>query len=76
MKIIKILGTGCPSCIRTEQIVRAAVEESSTEATIVKVTDIHEIMAYDILRTPAIVIDEKVVIKGKIPTKFEVKEFL
>jgi len=76
MKIIKILGTGCPSCKSAEKIVAAAVEETKTEATIVKVTDIQEIMTYDILRTPAIVIDDKVVIKGKVPTKIEVKAFL
>lgn len=76
MKTIKILGTGCPSCINTENIVAAAVEETSTEAVIVKVTDIQEIMMYDILSTPAIVIDEKVVFKGKVPTKKEVKALL
>jgi len=76
MKIIKILGTGCPNCLSTEKIVASALEESNTDAAIVKVTDIKEIMAYDILRTPAVVIDEKVVIKGKVPTKAEVKTFL
>ncbi len=76
MKIIKILGTGCPSCINTEKIVATAVEETSTEAVLVKVTDIQEIMMYDILSTPAIVIDEKVVFKGKVPTKEEVKALL
>lgn len=76
MKIIKILGTGCPNCKSVEKIVATAVEETSTEATILKVTDIQEIIAYDVLRTPAIVIDEKVVINGKVPTKAEVKFFL
>ena len=76
MKIVKILGTGCPNRQSTEKIVVAAVEETKIEATIVKVTDIQEIMNYDILRTPAIVIDEKVVFKGKVQTKAEVKAFL
>ena len=76
MKIIKILGTGCPSCVSTEKIVTVAVEESNIDAEIIKVTDIQEIMAYDILRTPAVVIDDVVVIKGKVPTKEEVKLFL
>lgn len=76
MKIIKILGTGCPNCHSTEKIVVAAVEENKIESTIVKVTDIQEIMNYDILRTPAIVIDDKVVFKGKVQTKAEVKAFL
>ena len=76
MKIIKILGTGCPSCVSTEKIVTAAVAEANIEAEIIKVTDIQEIMNYDILRTPAVVIDDVVVIKGKVPTKDEVKSFL
>jgi small redox-active disulfide protein 2 len=76
MKTIKILGTGCPNCMSTEKIVAAALEESNTVAKVVKVTDIQEIMSYDILRTPAVVVDEKVVIKGRVPTKAEVKTFL
>ncbi len=76
MKIIKILGTGCPSCISTEKIVSEAVKEANVNAEIIKADDIQEIMAYDVLSTPAVVIDEVVVIKGKVPTKEEVKMFL
>ncbi len=76
MKIIKILGTGCPSCISTEKIVLEVVKEINITAEVIKVEDIQEIMAYDILSTPAVVIDEVVVIKGKVPTKEEVKMFL
>ncbi len=69
MKTIKILGTGCPSCVSTEKIVVEVVKELNIEAKIIKVTDIQEIMMYDIMSTPAVVIDEQVVIKGRVPSK-------
>lgn len=75
-KVIKILGTGCPSCVSTEKVVVTVVQQLGIEATIVKVTDIMEIMNYDVMSTPAIVIDEKVVFKGKVPTAEEVKLLL
>lgn len=76
MKIIKILGTGCPNCIATEKIVNEVVNELRIDAELIKVTDIVEIMMYDIMSTPAIVVDEKVVFKGKVPTKAVVKALL
>lgn len=76
MKIIKVLGTGCPSCVSTEKIVAEVVNELKIEAQIIKVTEILDIMMYDVMRTPAIVIDEKVVIKGRIPSKNEMKALL
>ncbi|WP_372792782.1 thioredoxin family protein [Lutibacter sp.] len=76
MKTIKILGTGCPSCISAEKVVANIVKELNIEAKIVKVTDIQEIMIYDVMRTPAIVIDGKVVIAGKIPSKEDLLPFL
>jgi small redox-active disulfide protein 2 len=76
MKIIKILGTGCPSCISTEKIVTEVVDELGIKADILKVTDIVDIMMYDVMKTPAIVIDEKVVFKGKVPSKNEAKALL
>ncbi len=76
MKNIKILGTGCPNCVTTEKIVTEVVNELAIEANIIKVTDIQEIMAYDILSTPAVVIDEQVVIKGRVPSKEEMKILL
>lgn len=71
MKNIKILGTGCPKCKRTTAIVEEAVKESGTEATVSKVEDIMEIMNYNILSTPAVLVDEEVVIKGRVPSKSE-----
>jgi len=76
MKIIKILGTGCPNCVTTEKIVTEAVKELNIEAKIIKVTEILDIMMYDVMSTPAVVIDEKVVVKGRIPSASEVKELL
>jgi small redox-active disulfide protein 2 len=76
MKIIKILGTGCPSCVSAEKVVAEVVNELNIAAQIIKVTEIQEIMAYDAMSTPAIVIDEKVVIKGKVPSKEEVLALL
>ncbi len=69
---IKVLGTGCMKCKQTEKIVREVVEENKLNATITKVEDIMDIMNYNIVSTPAVVIDEKVVIKGRVPSKNDV----
>ena len=75
-KIIKILGSGCTNCTSAEKRVQEVVKELNIDAQIIKVTDIQEIMKYDVMSTPAIVIDEKVVIKGKVPSKEELTAFL
>jgi len=75
-KIIKILGTGCPKCKKTTALVEKVVKENNIDAEIIKVEDIMEIMAYNILSTPAVVVDEKVVIKGKVPSKNEIIDLL
>lgn len=69
---IKILGPGCANCSRLEKYARAVVNELGLEATITKVSDMRDIMAYDILSTPGLVIDEKVVVSGRVPSKAEV----
>jgi small redox-active disulfide protein 2 len=71
--VIKILGTGCPKCKTLEKMTREVVEQNGIEATIVKVEDIMEIMKYGIMNTPALVIDEKVAIKGRVPSAEEIK---
>ncbi len=76
MKTIKILGTGCPNCKRTEAVVKTVTDELNLEVNIIKVEDIQDIMAYDIMSTPAVVIDEKVVIKGRVPSFDEIKTLL
>jgi len=72
MKTIKILGTGCAKCKTTEVVVREALAEAGIEAEVIKVEDIQKIMDYDILSTPAVVIDEVVQIKGRVPKKEEI----
>jgi small redox-active disulfide protein 2 len=73
---ISILGTGCPKCKQTTEVVRRAVEQSGIEATIYKVEDIREIMRYKVMMTPAVAIDGQVRISGKVPTIDEVTALL
>lgn len=76
MKVIKILGTGCAKCKQTEAIVKEVVAKNNIEAEVIKVEDIQKIMDYNILSTPAVVVDEVVKIKGKVPSEKEVLESL
>jgi len=69
---IKILGTVCSKCQHLEAVTREAVKELGIDAEIEKVKDIAKIMAYPVMSTPALVIDEKVVLSGKVPSKSEV----
>jgi small redox-active disulfide protein 2 len=73
---IKILGTGCPNCKRLEKVTRQAVIEMDVEATLSKVTDMGEILTYDILSTPGLVIDGKVVSSGRVPSRAEVASLI
>ena len=73
---IKILGTGCPKCKTLEKLTREIVAEIGIEANISKVEDIMQIMNYGVISTPALVIDEKVVIKGRLPSEKEIKKLL
>lgn len=75
MQTIKILGTGCPKCKTTEARVREVISSMQLDATVEKVEDIQAIMAYDVLATPAIVIDEKLVHSG-LPSVEKVRELL
>lgn len=75
-KVIKILGTGCPKCKQTEKLVREVIAQEGIEASVEKVEDIVDIMQYDVMSTPAIVIDEVVVHSGSLPTKEKLKEIL
>lgn len=73
---IKILGSGCANCKRLEQVTRQVVDTLALEAEIEKVTDHLEIMKYPILSTPGLVINEKVVSSGRIPTQTEITNWI
>ena len=73
---IQILGTGCPKCKSLENATREVVSQNGIEATITKVEDIMEIMKFNVMTTPALVIDGKVVVKGRVPSNNELKEIL
>lgn len=73
---IQVLGTGCPRCKALEKLTREVVAEAGIDANITKVEDIVEIMKFNIMSTPALVVDGKVVLKGRIPSGSELKEIL
>jgi small redox-active disulfide protein 2 len=73
---IKVLGTGCARCKSLENLTLKAVEELNLDATVEKVEDIRKIMEYAVMRTPALVIDEKVVLSGQVPKLTEMKSLL
>ena len=74
--IIKVLGTGCTKCKSLEKLTMEAVSELGIDASVTKEEDIMKIMSYGVLSTPGLVIDEKVVLSGRIPSKNEVKKLL
>lgn len=71
-KIIKILGTGCPKCQSMTGVVKEVVATNNIDATIEKVEDIMKIMEFNVMITPALVIDNVITIKGRVPSKEEV----
>lgn len=73
---IKILGTGCTKCNTTVSVVEKVVAKAGIDAKITKVEDIMEIMQYNVIATPAVVIDGVVKIKGRVPSEAEVREAL
>lgn len=73
---IKILGTGCPNCQKLEANTKQALSESKMEAEVEKVTEIQDIMSYGVMGLPALVVDEKVEVSGRIPNVEEIKELL
>lgn len=73
---IKILGTGCSNCKKLEANANEAVKELNIDAKIIKVQDIKEIMKYGVMRTPAIVVNEKVKMYGKVSTIDEIKKYI
>ena len=73
---IKILGTGCANCKNLEKATQQAVAELNLDASVEKVEDIVKIMGYGVMRTPALVVDEKVIMYGRVPSVSEIKEML
>ncbi|MGE5354748.1 MAG: thioredoxin family protein [Deltaproteobacteria bacterium] len=71
---IKILGTGCQKCKTLEKMTQEVIAENDFNASITKVEDIMQIMNYGILATPGFVINEKVLISGRLPSKDEIKK--
>lgn len=76
MVTIKVLGSGCKNCHRLEDAVRTAVHDSALNATVEMVTDAREIARYGVMRTPALVVDDRVVLSGRVPGSAELQALL
>ena len=76
MLTIKVLGPGCANCRKLEEIARAAATSAGIAAEVVKVTDMQQIVGYGVLKTPGLVIDEKLVCSGRIPAPESVAEWI
>lgn len=76
MKIIQILGTGCPKCKKLAENAEAAAQALGLQCDIEKVTDINEIMKFGVMMTPALVIDGQVKTVGKVPSPQEIERML
>lgn len=73
---IKVLGPGCKKCVATKEAIKEVISELGLEATVEEVTEMSEIMKYNVLTTPGVVIDGKVVSKGKVPSRKEIEGWL
>ncbi|MBK9318273.1 MAG: TM0996/MTH895 family glutaredoxin-like protein [Bacteroidetes bacterium] len=76
MKQIKVLGPGCPKCKTTYNNVLEALKQSGIEALVTKVEDIEEMMKYNVLSTPVLMIDEVIKVKGRVADINEIKQLL
>ena len=74
--IIKVLGSGCTKCNKLEANTRKAIEELGIDATLEHVTDMKEIMSYGVMKTPALVVDGKVKVMGRVPSSNDIKKLL
>ncbi|MCX6189878.1 MAG: thioredoxin family protein [Bacteroidetes bacterium] len=76
MKNIKVLGTGCSKCKTTYNNVLEALKQLNMQAEVIKIEDIEEMMKYNVLTTPVLMIDEVVKVKGRVADIAEIKQFL
>lgn len=76
MMEIKVLGPGCAKCKATYQVIEKVIQENHLDVKLTKVDDIMEMVSYHLMTTPAVVVDETVRIKGRVPSEKEVKELL
>jgi small redox-active disulfide protein 2 len=76
MLTIKVLGPGCANCRKLEEVARQTVTSLDVDAEFLKVTDMQEIIAYDVLKTPGLVINDKLVSAGRIPTTEHIAEWI
>ncbi len=76
MLTVKVLGPGCANCKKVEELAREALASFGVEAQVIKVKDFAEIQKYPILHTPGLVINEKLVCSGRIPTVAEISTWL
>ena len=74
--LIKILGSGCANCVNLERITREAAADLGFEPQIEKVTDYGDIASYGVMRTPGLVVDDEVLVSGRVPTREQVRELL
>ena len=74
--LIKILGTGCANCKKLEEVTRQVLASLNLDAEIIKVTDMQQIIAYEVLKTPGLVINEKLVSSGRIPSPDNVADWI
>ena len=76
MKLVQVLGPGCPKCEKLREHTEAAIEQLGIEANVEKVTDINAITGFGVMMTPALAVDGQVKVVGKVPTADEIKELL
>ena len=73
---IKVLGPGCSRCKTTYQVIEKVIRENNLDVKLTKMDDLMEMMKYNIMTTPAVVVDEVVKMKGQVPTESDVKKLL
>ena len=73
---IKVLGPGCAKCKTTYNVIEKVIKENNLDVKLTKVDDIMEMVSYNVMTTPAVVVDEVVKMNGQVPTESDVKKLL